>query len=337
MSAHILSLQEQIDSLWNNISQLRTAVGHELPQDFFTLHNDPSRSMAAPQAPMVIDPALSRGKAPAHQQKYQNTSNSSFSYDIARSSLQSMGIDASANSATSRHPSPNQGFTSLHPDTEPLASFTKDEGMRMCGVFDDEIGVFFPFIDMSRVVQYATLVLSLGEAVQKSGQTSKGNSDIPAADEDMDVLKLVLANATLVDSDGQNPFAKRLFDSTYAAKGSGLQGKASLPQIQITLLTVCLSFKHMRFSANIFRQCIIFTRRMSNSLGGWSGWPHGSARSWACTEAQPTRISIRVMRTAQSLPKFFGRSTSLIGGGVQGLECPTLCKNPTSSHMCQEQ
>ena len=191
MQSHILTLQDQVSSMWSNLSQLRTALGQEMPphQEYYGYSNDPSRSIAAPQAPMVIDPSLGRNKDGAHQERYQPPTSSSTSHDIARSSLQSMrnmDKDGSpqATPATTNHQqdgAPTSGssshsnnFTTLDPAYEPLAMLSKDDVLRLFALYEDEIGFKYPTIDMSRISQYATLVFTLGRGCREKQPKSAG-------------------------------------------------------------------------------------------------------------------------------------------------------------------
>lgn len=101
MSGQISDLQGQVEALWHHVNSLRTMLGQDasspssLPpvRDPYAYNNEAARSVQAPQASMMIDPALSRGKIASHQNRSHSThSNAQPNYDLARSSLQSMGL-----------------------------------------------------------------------------------------------------------------------------------------------------------------------------------------------------------------------------------------------------
>ncbi|KAI9670670.1 MAG: hypothetical protein M1831_005890 [Alyxoria varia] len=258
MQSQILTLQDQVTSLWNNLSQLRTAVGQELPsqQDYYGYSNDASRSIAAPQAPMVIDPSLGRSNKDVahHQERYQPppTTSSSMSHDIARSGLQSMrnmGKEGSpqAAQATANHPQnggPLAGSSSqsnnnigLDPSFEPLAMLSKDDALRLFALYEDEVGLKYPILDMNRMSQYATLVFTLGEAVAKSNQRARGG--VHDADDEFEMIKLVVAIALAAESKGQNSnLGKRIFETSLGAnEQAAITGaELTLTKIQITVL-----------------------------------------------------------------------------------------------------
>ena len=245
MSANILSLQEQLDALYQNVTALRTALGQEVPQqDPFAYNNDSSRPMPAPQASM-IDPALSRNKQTApYQPRNQGAPHSAYSYDIARSSLQSMGItegmEGSVGQDNRISAASDQEQLRLHPSAEALASISKEETMRLIGVYDQEISIMYPIIDVVKVTQYGTLVIGLGLAVKQTNQSVKsaGGMDF-SGHEEMDILKLVLAIASAIEGGPQSDFGRRLFEVSFS--GKEFQAQASLSSIQIMVLSVRLS------------------------------------------------------------------------------------------------
>lgn len=251
MNANILSLQDQVDSLWQNLTALRGALGQDLPpQDSYAYTNDTARAVAAPQASM-IDPALSRGKliSPG-QQRSQAPPNSSYSFDIARSSLQSMGItsedgmDASAiqqeHGVGSNNFAADQNTYQLHHTSQPIASISREEGLRLINVYESDMGVMFPIIDIVRIVQYATLFMGIGDHLRKSGDSVKSSQgiDFSADDEDLNVLKIVLAIGLVIDAGGYSDLAKRLFDTTAKHKGNSFESEATMGSITIMTLSV---------------------------------------------------------------------------------------------------
>ena len=84
MNAQVQSLQEQVNTLWQSINSLRSALGHEIvPQpDTFTLNEDNERLIQPAQASMLIDPALGPNQGSPRQSKYQVCVNVLASIDV---------------------------------------------------------------------------------------------------------------------------------------------------------------------------------------------------------------------------------------------------------------
>ena len=247
INAQVQLLQEQVNVLWQNLNSLRSSLGHEgLPQlDDLLYLNDNSQSNRPAKGNVVIDPALSRNQSSPHHNKYQGPTSSQYNFDLARSSLQSMGITtedgqelgAQRNRGSSPS-SPRLGRPQLHPAVQAMTEISKEEGLRLCRVYEDEMGLMYPILDMQRVQQHATLVFALGEAVSRSGNSAFGLKSEIQSDPDLEILKLVLANALVAESGGTSQLGKRLYDSCAKSADVGLQDQANLKNVQTLALVV---------------------------------------------------------------------------------------------------
>ncbi|KAB8338770.1 hypothetical protein FH972_021715 [Carpinus fangiana] len=250
MNEQIVALQNEVNSLYHNINSLRSALGHELPpQEVVQYGYDSTRSLSAPQAPMV-DPALTRPpKQSPHQPQFHGPTSSTFNLNLARSSLQSMGItgaddnmdDTALNTRDATPGSPNG--RPLHPQKDPIWGLNRDEAMRLCQVYDDEMGLMYPIIDIQRVSSHANLLFKFIDATSRNGFMLK---DMPGADalddEETSLLKLVLANALVSESGGQSDIGRHLFENVAANNEARLRGNADLRTIRILTLTAMYHF-----------------------------------------------------------------------------------------------
>lgn len=254
MHAHIMSLQEQVDTLWHNLNSLRATLGHEIPQQEvpYNYGNEQARQQSAPQAPMVIDPVLNRSKASPQQSRFQGPTSSAYSFGIARSSLQHMGVtspddglDASAESHDGAEPSgrtlPKGASTFLHPNLHAIASVSKEEALRLVQVYEDEMGLMYPILDIARIRQYAMLVFGLGDAAHKKALIVKGSGETEE-DLEFDLLRLILAIALVCESNGYDALAKALYDGTSYTREDSLDGNIDIRRIQVMTLAVRIMF-----------------------------------------------------------------------------------------------
>ena len=248
MNNQIHALQEQVNTLWQGVNALRTALGHDsLPhqQDIISTSNNDAQPEAAAQPNTYVDPALNRNLSSPQQTKYQGPTSAQYNFDLARSSLQSMGItttddalESTLQSTQSELTSPhNSASFTLHPSVAPIREISKDEALRLCRVYEDEMGLMYPILDMNRISQYATLMFALGDAVERSQNISvTGGHHEPPPDADMEILKLVMANALVAESGGRSQLALRLFSSCTRRTDVSLSEDVTVKNIQLMTL-----------------------------------------------------------------------------------------------------
>lgn len=246
MNAQIMSLQEQVDALWANLNALRNALGHDSggPDPYAY---DPTRSNTAPQASMVIDPALNKPKTSPQLSRFQGPTSSAYSFGVARSSLNHMGITSNdedlSGGPNTRDGSPSRDAPTsplgLHPRLKPLLMIRKEEGLRLCNVFEDEVGSMYPILDFDRLKKYATLVLGLSSRLPRTGPILPGVLDF-LQDPDFEILRLVFASALVCEGNGRSELGRALFESVTTITENSLQSTVDIKRIQIITLMVSI-------------------------------------------------------------------------------------------------
>jgi hypothetical protein len=137
MNAQISSLQEQVDNLYASMSALRAGDLMALSQT----------QVAVQQA----SPTSTYRSIPKHP-RFQGPTSSAFSFDVAKSTLQNMGYpglveggDGAINTAddTPMGSPPLRPISLREPTSkstrDPLWSLTKDEAVRLCRVYEEEM------------------------------------------------------------------------------------------------------------------------------------------------------------------------------------------------------
>ena len=248
MNEHIHSLQNQVDALVQNLNALRAALGQDVfPQDALYYNGDQARSLSAPQAPMVIDPALqNRDRLSPKQARFQGPTSSEFSLGLARSSLRTMGITSSDDPIDeglttqdgSRAASPTSMPVPVHSDKDPIWALSKDEALRLCHVYDDEMGHLYPILDIQQVLRHATLLFTFVDSVSRNLFVSSMPGADAIQDEHTDILKIVLAIAMVTEGTGRSELGKKLVNSVSTTGDNRLLGNISLKDIQILTLVV---------------------------------------------------------------------------------------------------
>ena len=165
-----------------------------------------------------LSPSLSRPKSQSQsdQPPFRGPTSVEFNFGVARNSLQTMGImsqgrgveDGTGGTGT-QDPSPGpspllrpgsmQLARGTHADKDPIWSVSQEEALRLCHVYEDEMGLMYPLLDINKVLQHVRKLYRFMEAAHRSGLMQHGmpGSD-SIEDEDTNILKLVLATAMTV-------------------------------------------------------------------------------------------------------------------------------------------
>ncbi|QIX01738.1 hypothetical protein AMS68_007255 [Peltaster fructicola] len=268
MSNHVASLQDQVNTLYDNLSSLRAQLGHSVP---------------APQAPMQqpqysqsssIDPSLqaqsytqhpaayqtdgqeqSRPKSqPQSQQSFRGLTSADFNFGVAKSSLQTMGINAQGveevdDGAAALTEEPGQAqvaqlYESMHGDKDPIWTITRQEALRLCQVYEEETSTLYPVVDVSKVTAYVNKLYQFLEAMHRTGLMQQGLPGPDAVDdEDTNILKLVLAIALTIENGGRSELGTRLFERVQPAIDNSLLGNVNIKGIRLLVMTAVYEFQ----------------------------------------------------------------------------------------------
>ena len=225
MNATIRSLQEQVDNLYSNLSALRTSQESDglLQQKGPPYPHPPSLTQSPTSQPSYQSSISPRGKHP----RFQGPTSSAFNFDVANSSLQTMGItdvnipderELNPEERSLVSPSRNQSFlesmVAVPPPEDPIWKIPKDEAIRLCRVYEEEIGITCPMFDIETFISQASRLCTFPERAARAGLLSGGisGSDSMASD-DINILKLIYANTLTVEGCGLSELGVMLFDS----------------------------------------------------------------------------------------------------------------------------
>lgn len=154
---------------------------------------------------------------------------SAFSLDVAKTSLSQMGIPPDtvdpASELQSLAPSPRDLSPEphLHPITapdspsvteDPLLTIPLSELFRLITIFHEEIESLYPFIDSDELMAVArTKTEKLAMHISSTSSEPRPNS-YPSDDRDVDILKIAVAIAVVIEARGKNTLSSKLVDST---------------------------------------------------------------------------------------------------------------------------
>jgi len=260
MNGHIASLQQQVDDLYANISALRDQVDGPLMRGSPYDPNAYSTSMAMPQANMATptDPVLLRPPEP-NKPRYRGSTSASFTLGVARSSLQNMGImgpeeamedggdmtqDATPmGSPPQGHAVPTPLKQIAHATKDPIWVVSKEEANRLVHVWQEEIGMMYPVVDMEKMQSHINMLYTFVEAAQRTGLMQMAMPGADAIrDDQTSMLKLILACALMLEGSGKSDLGKRMFEHVRLTVEAQITAPASIIGVQMLTLAVCPVF-----------------------------------------------------------------------------------------------
>ena len=261
LNATVQLLQEQVDNLYAHLHALRQEPhSNNLgPQE----HNiyPPPPPFGAPGSQGYHhdgdSPPQSRGK---HAQ-YQGPTSTAFNFDIANASLRTMGVTEPEISDGNAVPFDESladpqlqapvASMAVHPNKDPLWRMTKEDAIRLCRIYEDEMGFLYPVVNIDEIIERAKFLFTFTEAATRSGLV-RGDRSGPdtLASADNNILKIVLATALTVETNGRSDLGQALFDSVKEASESRLWEPAELKGLILLVIIVSMisSFRQLLYT-----------------------------------------------------------------------------------------
>ncbi|KAK5160103.1 hypothetical protein LTS14_002210 [Recurvomyces mirabilis] len=210
---------------------------------------------ASPGAPIAnMSPGANRHRSQSQSQQpsFRGPTSAEFNFDVAKSSLQTMGIsgveEGSGDATGDANPTPSgspprQVLDHWNADKDPIWKTTQEEAMRLCQVYEDEMGLMYPVLDIQKVMAYATKLYRFMEAAHRTGLMQQGFPGGDAIeDEDTNILKMVMAVAMTVEASGRSDLGRRLFEYVQPAIDNLLLGNVGVKGIRLLVMTAMYEF-----------------------------------------------------------------------------------------------
>jgi len=148
MNAQIASLQEQVNNLYDNLNALRLREGTGLVEQ-----RPVERSLSMSQYSVNNgSPSMRQQSTPKHP-RYQGPTSSAFNLAVAKNTLYNMGYpglaDGGENGLSTQDDTPigspplRSPSVNVHPSRDPMWLVGKDEAVRLCRVYEEEMVRFF--------------------------------------------------------------------------------------------------------------------------------------------------------------------------------------------------
>ncbi|KAL4787033.1 hypothetical protein BJX76DRAFT_52034 [Aspergillus varians] len=219
-------LYEQMNAMQAQISALTASV-HSLAQN-----NGSGSVVARPEAEPRPYRRISRA---SKKLAFQGPTTPAFSFDLARSSLKERGIEVERDEGDitgepSPLPTPRSPATlgSCHVG-DPLWSIGKTEALRLCRVYEEEMGVMYPVVDLEQLLHNVHLLY----------EPTNGELD----NDDINIMRLVFACALTAEASGSSELAMSLFETVRDAADHYIWTPPEIKRITVLALVAILYFQ----------------------------------------------------------------------------------------------
>ena len=254
MNAHIQALQQQINDLYGHLNALRNG------QSPFPMHP----SLTHTESPASFRSNLSPPQSRASHPQFQGPTSSAFNLDVAKSSLQTMGIstqpelqddggsgdiDPALDAPAIQHLAPVAAMVTA-PHKDPLWQLSKDDAIRLCKIYDEDIGMMYPMLDIEKILRHAEMLFNFVESAARTGLMNRDRAGADMLEgNDINILKMVLASALVAEGGGQSPLGRAIYESCREAFECKLTGPVEIKGLILLVIVVrwgCVDVDVMR-------------------------------------------------------------------------------------------
>ena len=187
-----------------------------------------------------------------------------------------------AGAIQSPHSRPQSSMTQVPTQSlkDPLWQLQRDEVVRLCRLFDDEIGTMSPMLDIDKTISRANKLYDFMEAAVRAGLLSReierGDS---FHDEQTNILRMVLATSLTVEGGGESELGRALYDSVRSVTQSRLWEPINLSGLILLVVVVCvvLPYTMMDRAENFHRHSITSIATTNHKPTVSSEWQLDSA------------------------------------------------------------
>ncbi|KKZ63535.1 hypothetical protein EMCG_02160 [[Emmonsia] crescens] len=258
MKEHIETLQDQVNTLFANINDLYQKTDSPAIESN-TYGREASRSLSLSQPGHDSQNQTSSSRPRSNHPRFHGPTSTAFNFHVAKSSLQTMGITPAEDgnvelfagqdaTPAGSPPSQQQQLPPIpqllaHPNKDPLWVIKREEAIRLCRIYEREIGVMYPIFDIERLITHTNLLFTFLEAAARTGfaRRFKPGPDM-VNDDDSCILKMVLAITLTVEGDGQSALGTRLFTTTKQRIEAKLWEPPDIKTIQLFTLMATYHF-----------------------------------------------------------------------------------------------
>ncbi|KAF7860778.1 hypothetical protein EAF04_008296 [Stromatinia cepivora] len=225
MNSQLASLQEQVDNLYSNLNAMRAGGGGSGDGSIpYGASSERSLSISQQSGAQPLSPMTRYKPVPRHP-SFRGPTSSAFGLDVAKNTLHNMGYQGLADEGIiTQDPTPVPSPPPTRPRAlpsinlngarapDPLRSVNREEMIRLCRVYEEEMGLMYPVLDIEELITHGCNLFDFIDAAVRNGlATSNNNQGINDINSYM--LKTVMAISMIVEGSGQSDLAFRLFES----------------------------------------------------------------------------------------------------------------------------
>ncbi|KAL8944481.1 MAG: hypothetical protein Q9211_000578 [Gyalolechia sp. 1 TL-2023] len=276
MDQTIQALQDQVQRLYADIGALRGSHDRS-PSPFSDLSSYPHQPSLVQGQSGTPYHATRPPAVPSRlrHRRFQGPTSSAFNINVANSSLQTMGLTDPSLTEAEGHDYDGLASTSPHQQqvSIPLASSQyakdpfwtvgKDEAIRLCRVYDEEIGMMYPMLDIEKIIEKADKTFTFAEAAAKTILVDRSKAS--ADSQDISILKMVLATVLILEGGGQSELGSALFETVRGPCESKLGEPPDIGGLR--LLVVMAQFRFQQGAEIQAYRTIGLAARLSFEMG----------------------------------------------------------------------
>lgn len=240
MRSHITSLQHQVDSLFSSLNTFRRHLSDSYPS--------PEASHAPTHCGRLspVCPAPSFSPSPGRR-KFLNRSYGPISnedgFEGADSTLQTMEI--AQESTIDENIAQNDDTATLsppsnaHPNSsdDPMWLISRQEAIRLCTVYEEEIGIMYPLFEIEAIIDSVHKLWAYFESGFDSA-FGRMPGRYTVNDDDVNLVKVVLAAGLVLEGNGQSQLGQRIFESLRPAVTEKFWDPADIKGISLICVSV---------------------------------------------------------------------------------------------------
>lgn len=226
MTEQVTRLQEQVDTLFNNMNALRQETLRLAPIQDRILPLPSTAVTPSPSTSSILSlpkPQLNPQRVPP---SFSGPTSTAFTVDVAKNTLHNMGYSGAGDGSEENGMQPEETPTTspdmrlerraFHKPADPLWEFDKDEMIRLCRVHEEEVGIMYPVLKIETIIEHARKLATWMEASKRNGLIPQLDQEGGISDMRSLELKIIMCCALAVEEHGNSAKATRLYDSIHA-------------------------------------------------------------------------------------------------------------------------
>ncbi|KAK1969806.1 hypothetical protein LY78DRAFT_653673 [Colletotrichum sublineola] len=258
------NLKDQVASLQGGLDLLRrqsqqpsemqpNPLQSEIPLTFEQASSTPPINSQSVASALPPNPAIADVESSSEGGSCQPSASYTFNISLARTHLRALGIgttdvdpggvSASVNPPRPPSPSMQTAFGLDVGSIDPLWLINEEEAVRLCNVYEEEIGIQYPFLDIPWLF---IQVRNLYRAMNSGSRLGFAFAAIPGPTvidpQDLSLVKMVLSTALTVEAGGPSQLGKSLFLDVRKSSAKELWESANVKSTMLFILLAIYSF-----------------------------------------------------------------------------------------------